>query len=373
MGIEKKTPAPADDGAIDPNDNNQVGAGGANDDTPDLEEQAMAAFNEGVDGIEPAPKGEPAPKTPAEPKDGDPAPKEGEEGDDAEEGGEPEPDAAVEQEIGKFGIKNEAAKARFRELTAAAKERDELRTQLMEVTGDTEGKDLIGRVKLLYEQAVQSYELIESIKESTATPEQFGAVMGYVKLVNTKDPVKMRLAYQAMSKEQAWLAKELGEEVAGVYDPLDEHEDLKLKVSTGKLDREDALETARLRNATRLAGTRVAEVETQGKQSVEAEKAQKAGFDAVVTLCGQLVKDDPEGYKAKQPLLSPLVKDIQAKYPPDQWAVQTELAYRRLAKPAPAAKPPRTPVKGRTSPAVGSRVPMDDFDALSMGIDSVTR
>lgn len=359
-----------DQGVIDPADNKDQGAGAAADkvDEPSLEEKALAAFDEGVTG-------EPAPKPKDKPADEEAAGDEG--GDEGEEEAPPALDADTEKEIGTLGIKNEAAKERFRALTAKAKSVDAMQAQLAELTGlkdETDPVKIMEGVKLLRTQAEQSYELIEKIGESKASPQQFGAVMGYLQLVNSGDKVQMRAAYDAMKVEQEWLAKELGEAVPGVYNPLDEpfNKDLKDKVASGKLDEEDAIETAKLRIETRRGDERVKQTITQSEQQKQVEQAQLTAYNEVAQLCQRLASEDPDAYKARQPQLSVAVKEIQQKFPPALWEAKTEAAYLRIASARPATRKP-APARVRSTTAVGDRTPRDDYDALSMGIESATR
>jgi hypothetical protein len=201
--------------------------------------------------------------------------------------------------------------------------------------------------------------------------------MGYLQLVNSGDRKQMEAAYEAMQVEQKWLAQQLGMKVEGVYSPLDEdfNKDLRDKVAAGKLDEEDAIETAKLRIANRQGAARVAEVTTKTAEQQQVEQAQRAAFTEVATLCQRLASEDPDGYKARQPQLSVAVKEIQQKYPPALWEAKTEAAYLRIAvgtKAKPQERKP-APARVRSTSAVGDRTPRDDFDALSLGIESATR
>lgn len=345
----------------------------------DIEAKLIAAFDEGVAADPEASaelakdEGEEAAKPEADPakaggddqgdgeddgddgKDGDADPEKpkGEakpEGEGEGEGGEPK-DEAVEKEISELKL-GERAAARFRDLTARIKELDGLAQQLEP-------------------EAARAREWDDAVARTGAKPEQFGAVMGYLTAINTGGKEQKMQAGKALAAEIQWLAKDLGVNVQDLLDPLVDHEDLRRRVKTGDLSAEDAAELARAR-------AELAAREHATQTQAQMEQARTRALDEVKALGDMLRAADPQ-FKRKYELIAPVLQSLENAHP-STWVETVRKAYLAVKLPAAAPPPPAarpasaSPLRpggtGAGAPSAGAkRVPKDDFEALSMGID----
>lgn len=280
----------------------------------------------------------------------------------------PKPDAAIEKEIGDLGLKGKTAE-RFRALSAEVKELAPLRDVVKEL-----GLKTAEDVKTLHAAAERGIRFEETVVSTGASPEQFGAALGYLQLINTRDPAKMQVAYEAMQKEQVWLAKELGLAAPGV-DPLADHPDLLEKVKLGKIDREDAEETAKLRAANKLRDAQGQKTEAQKQQERELAEAQQAGVEAIKGLAAKLNAADPVNFKARIEAMKPAIAEIQRTQHPSKWVESVQDLWIRTPAPAaPVDRRERTKVGAmplRPTGAPSANVvakPKDPTEAFLMGV-----
>lgn len=263
------------------------------------------------------------PETPAQPEQMAEAPA------DAAKSAEPsepaqaqaDPDAAkVDAEVKELGLKG-ASETRFREMSARIRELETAHPAM---------------------QRMAEWE--SAIQQTGATPEQFGATMTYLSLVNSGDPAKIEAAFQQIESEYLTLAKALGRPVGG-YDPLDDHPDL-LEAVNGPdmMDRKYALELAQARN--RQQHTQQAR---QVQDQTDAQRrALTEGQQALQALDAELAASDP-AFKAKLQVLAPAIQAMCAAAPPAEWAGRVREMFARLQlpaaapAPAPAALPPLRP------------------------------
>ncbi len=315
-----------------------------------------AGIAEATPKTEEPPKDEPK----AEPKaEGDPAAKP------------VEPPKPEEDEAAKLGLKAKAAE-RFHELTAQVKDLAPLREAL-----DKAGVKLEDLPKLA-ERAKVAEDLSAMVRETGATPEQYGSALDYLKMVNAAakgDRQAAEAAYTVMEKELRVLAQLLGKEVPGVHDPLAQYQDLADAVTAGDMTRKYALEVAAARTQSSVVKHHQ---QSQTEQQTNAQAAQTAAAQ-LAALDAQWKQSDPH-YAVRRPALSKMVEQIQATQPPTQWAKATQEAYAAIAAipvaaPASAApaKPPVGPVPLRPTGARPTLVPQTDdpYEAMNLGIASV--
>ena len=264
-------------------------------------------------------KGEPAKQDPPKPED---APK------------------SVDDEIKDLGITNERTQKRFRELSERANEAETLRARADKVTD--------------WEKTIES---------TGATPQQFGAMLVYLKNINSGNAEAMNHAYDMMQKELQTIGQRLGREAPG-FDPLSAHADLAEKVKAGDMDRATAVELIQLRQR----GVLQQESEAAQQRSWQAQQAQQQAMNEVAALGNQLRAADPQ-FKEKFAFLAPTVEIIQNTLPPQQWAQALHSAYQRLPAipaPAPAARP-NNPARASAAPARAA-VPKNPEDAFAFGV-----
>jgi hypothetical protein len=232
----------------------------------------------------------------------------------------PDPDTAkVDAEVKELGLKG-ASETRFREMSARIRELETAHPAM---------------------QRMAEWE--SAIQQTGATPEQFGAAMTYLSLVNSGDPATIEAAFQQIESEYLTLAKALGRPVGG-YDPLDDHPDLKEAVANVDMSRELALELAQAR--TRQQQTQQAQQARQFQD--QTGRALAEGQQSLQALDAELAASDP-AYKAKLQVLAPAIQAMCAAAPPAEWAGRVRDMFARLQLPAaapalaPAALPPLRP------------------------------
>jgi len=262
------------------------------------------------------------PETPVQPEQTAEAPAEAAKPAEPSAPAPPDPDAAkVDAEVKELGLKG-ASETRFREMSARIRELETAHPAM---------------------QRMAEWE--SAIQQTGATPEQFGATMTYLSLVNSGDPAKIEAAFQQIESEYLTLAKALGRPVGG-YDPLDDHPDLKQRVANIDIDRELALELAQARNRQQQT--------QQAREVRDQTDAQRQAWDdgtkALQALDAELSAADP-AYKAKLQVLAPAIQAMCAAAPPAEWAGRVREMFARLQlpaaapapAPAPAALPPLRP------------------------------
>ncbi|MBA4279305.1 hypothetical protein [Ralstonia sp.] len=202
----------------------------------------------------------------------------------------------------------------------------------------------------IVERAKFADELESAIVDTGATPEQYGAAIQYLALINSGQPAMLEKAFEVMQAELATLAKTLGKEAPGVHDPLAEHSDLREEVENGDITRKRALEIASQRAAGSLA--------QQNERAASEQAAQRAAYDGAIAelnaLGSQLSAADPM-YSSKIAALKPTIALIREHCPPSEWVQRVGIAYRQVvvSAPAPSAPshlPPPGPVRS-VSPA----------------------
>jgi hypothetical protein len=341
------TPPPADPPAADP-----------------PAESAIEAMRRGVDEATAAeaPKPVETPETP-DPKAKPDAKDTKDAKPDGKDGKAPEkPDA--EAEITALGLKERSAQ-RFRELSAEVASHK----SALEAAGLKSLDDL----PKLAASAKDGADLIDMVRTTGATPDQYGQALDYLRDVNAAakgDRQAAERAYERMTGEMAALAKMLGKPVPGVHDPLSDHPDLQEAVAAGgEITAKRAEEMAALRAATRLQD----HARQQQDQQSQQQAALQAADASIAQLDAHWKSTDPD-YAAKRPHLNVMVAEYKRTLPPSQWAEATQRAYATLAgikaPPPPAQKPPvgAVPIRGNavTPPLV--RDFKDPMEALRAGI-----
>lgn len=332
---------------------------------PSTEEAMLSAMDEGVAEATPEPE---TPEPEAAPIPGTPeaAAKEAADAEAAKLAAEkPAPDEATEAEIKTLGLKEGKSSERFREMAGEIKTLAPIREALTKA-GITD----MAQIPVIVQRATDYAELIGMVQETKATPEQYGMALDYLKTVNAAmggDRKAAEQAYAVMQGEMTELAKILGKEVPGVYDPFAAHPDIQAQVANG-LPREAAMEIVQLRHARALDDTRRQQEDGRHSQ----QEAAQHGVEALNQLGNTLQTNDPD-YQRKLPFLLPTLKIIKQTLPPAQWVAATQDAYLQIpAMPAPVVAPPPKPtpgpVRGGTlRPAVHTTTD-DPMAALELGI-----
>lgn len=208
----------------------------------------------------------------------------------------------------------------------------------------TTAKNLTTERDTLKRSAAERDEIVGMITETRATPEQYGQVLDYLRLVNSANPADSEKALQMMQAELDGLARRLGRSVPGV-DFLGEHADLRHAVDTGQISEQHANELAAAR-AHQVSQQTAGAAYSQQEQAQRAHQAEVTrGKQALNALEAQLKATDPQ-YEAKSKMLVPLLRPVFKSLPPSQWGAAFAEAYRSFVAPvaAPvAAAAPRVP------------------------------
>lgn len=335
---------------------------------PTLDEALSSAMDEGIAQATPEAAGEPpadegeAGAEPAEGEQQEPAATEGE-GEKPEGDAEPQPEDEAAKEADSLGLKGKA-NDRFRELTAEVKELAPVKAAL-EAAGIKDVADL----PKLVQHAKDGADLVEMVKGTGASPDQFGQTLDYLGLVSKAAQGDRQAAEQAFSViegEYLALAKALGREVPGVHDPLAEFADLQKEVENGDVTRARALEIAQARTAAKVAEATRARQAAEANTTTAQQQAIEHGRASLNALESKL-QADPH-YAAKKPALIAKLGEIRQKFAPDQWAYAAELAYAAIPNPAPVKPPPSAIRPGGPRPVMTQAVFDNPEDAMDAGI-----
>lgn len=384
MSIEEQTQTPPADDAVQTASETQAQEAS----TPPPEgghEDALAALDRGIEesSTEPAtpaqddaaakPPGDAGAKAAADAKAAEAAAAAPKPGEKPAAAVKPEPDAAVEADIKRFGLKEEASE-RFRTMANEIKAFAPIKAAL-EKAGIKDAATFEQAMPQLVQRSKDFEDMVTMVSETGATPEMYTAALDYLKNTHAAaqgDPAAAQRCYdQTLNELQVW-AKLLGKEIPGIVDPLAAHPDLQREVEGGELSRERALEIVHQRSTTHLIRGRDERTQQQGA----AERARGEGQVALNTLETQLRAADAD-YDRKRPFFIPAVRRIVAKFPPNEWAAEAQRAYAEIpalpreAAPAQAAaataRPLPGPVRGGARMAVAA-VPKDPMEALDFGI-----
>ena len=306
--------------------------------TPEPEVTAQSAFEAGLATVTPEPEPEPKPEPEAE----EPAAEaEAEAPEAAEPPAAPDP---VDEEISSLSL-NERSAARFRELSKSEKALVPIR-EAAEKAG-VKLEDL----PQVFARAQERDEFVRMVSETGATPEQFGKLLDYqtsITAASRGDLKAAEAAFEMLLPEVQALAGLLGKEIPGIVDPLADHADLRSAVEDGDLNRERALELARLRTQGKLQESTRTQQDTQAR----AEQERAEGVQWLNQFEAHMRANDPN-YEARRPALVALVESISATVPPKQWAQIVQNAYSRMpAPPVAQPKPTPGPMRPRQSPGV---------------------
>lgn len=235
----------------------------------------------------------------------------------------------------------------------------------------------------------QRDEILGYITESTASPEQYGQALDYIRMVNSSDPAQLDKCIDFMQGELIALCKMRGRPVPGV-DLVSEHEDLRQEIADGKITRQRAEEIAAARAQDALRTSQAAHTQTNQQAQQQYQTAARAAMAELNTLEAQLKTQDAAQYAAKRQLVLAALKTPRQdgktpmqKTHPSQWVAlftRTYLTTKVPAAPRPAAKPgvkpgqkPGQPLRARTPAGAQTTVPASPLEAMNAGLASMGR
>lgn len=338
--------------------------------TPSLSDAITAALEPTLPAAEPVtpPEGEEIPAEGAE--------TEGEEEIDLDDGLERNPDGTF-----KAKPKTDAAKpGETPPVDDKAKKPDAVNDPIPdEIKGRTRERmqSLIATVKEKDETIAVQNQLFDSIKNTGATPEEFGAMVGYMRWVHSDKPEDLRQARDLLLSELEGISLKLGETAPGI-DFLSKFPDLQEAVNNGQITVDHANELAMGRQRIKVTNDRTAAQQTQEQQTQAATAERNAAITELNSLGQTLQQTDPQ-YAAKHAALAPALKAL-GMLPPKQWKAAFMAAYKAVEVPAatpasataPAQKPSgNQPLRANKSPSGSSTKQAGSMlDAISAAIDA---
>lgn len=232
---------------------------------------------------------------------------------------------------------------------------------------------LIGRVKEAESYKASYDELVGTLSSTGASPEEFGQMVQYMRLVHSDKPEDQRVALQALQAEMRALAMKLGEPVSGV-DFLADYPDLQTAVEAQEITAEHAQEIAAAR-AQRAAATQQSQTQAQQQQARQEFQTAVQQAQNGLNALEQKLQSDPD-YRAKYDILVPALRETFRELHPSLWVSTFERAYSNLKlpaapAPAPRPKPAQQPLRPKQPAGQGAKQPSSVLDAVNSALESM--
>jgi len=249
---------------------------------------------------------------------------------------------------------------------------DPIPKELAEKTQDRI-RSLAERVKVaeagVTERSSELDEMIEMVTETGTSGEQYGQLLGFMKLFNSDNEDDQRAAFKVMQNEMATMAAKLGETIPGI-DPLEGHADLQAEIEAGTLTGDRAIEIANTRSREKATAAR--------KVTTDADTAANADIEqAIVDAKADLAvfedahKTDPQ-WVAKKAILVPALRATMRVLHPSQWRATFEDSYNKLVLPKAAAPTPKpktpTPLRPKNPAGEGTKQPSSMAEAIELSL-----
>lgn len=198
--------------------------------------------------------------------------------------------------------------------------------------------------------------IIEGIKASGATPEQYGETISWLSLFNSPAPEARMKAYELINDVADRLATLLNIDRT-VSDPLAEHADLKAAVTAGQITAKYAGEIARTRNANGFKQQLVQGQQQQQQQTQQEQQALAQARTDLNSFEADMKASDPL-YARKRAAIVPSLQVAFKSIPPAKWAETFRAAYQNVrlqpvGRPRSAADSSQ-PLRGGKNPAGGA-------------------
>jgi|SRR5580700_1533233 hypothetical protein len=219
--------------------------------------------------------------------------------------------------------------------------------------------------------------MINGIKATGTTPEQYGELLSWMSLFNSGNPEQQGKALEILDNMADRLAMLIGKE-RNIGDAMTNHPDLRDAVAKGQITAQYAKEIARTRNGQTFR-QEITTQEQQRQQQIQQQTQEKQGaITSLNELEASLKATDPQ-YEAKKAQLLPILKPIFANLPPAQWRAQFEAAYRRVTIAAPQRVPKNQPMRGGRAAGAGggkgsgnmATEPGSMLDAVNAALDGM--
>lgn len=253
-----------------------------------------------------------------------------------------------------------------------------------EVKGRTRERmtSLISTVKSQGEMITTQNQLFDSIQSTGASPEEFGAMLGYMRWVHSEKPEDLKQARDLLLSELEGLSLKLGEAAPGI-NFLAKFPDLQAQVDAGQITTETAQELALHRQRSTVETSRRTQQQTTEQTAAAATAARNNGIAELNALGKTLSQTDPE-FDTKHEILKPILTSF-GELPPARWKAAFTNAYKAITpqqvarfkatgEPASAVVPKKgaanQPLRGGKVPSGGqARQPTSLLDAISAAVD----
>ena len=216
--------------------------------------------------------------------------------------------------------------------------------------------------------------IINGIKASGSTPEQYGETISWLSLFNSPNADDRKKAYELVENVAERMATLLGIDRAAP-DPFRNHPDIKAALTAGKITPELARETARMRDANQFKGQLETGRQTEQQKQQQAQAEYNQAKVDLNTFDTEMREKDPL-YDLKRKQIVPILQPIFKQIPKSQWAQAYKDAYARArVKPqGKTAAPKNQPLRGGKQPAGGqSRAAGSALEAMNGALASLTK
>lgn len=234
------------------------------------------------------------------------------------------------------------AQERFQRLVTKVKEKDE---EISRVRADLDG-------------------IRHVMKDTGASPEDFGKMFDYMKALNSGDMDRVRSVLEEQIRQYTLMT---GRQFSQV-DPLAQFPDLRERVNGYQMDEQTAIEMARHR--TEQHHQQQAASQYQQRQQSEQQTAQvrQSAIQQIDRMGAEWSKRDPD-FAQKEEIILKQIPIISKQFPPSQWAQQVEILYNTISampiqKAVQSAPPPLRP----SGQSAGAKQPANMFEAIASGL-----
>ncbi len=160
-------------------------------------------------------------------------------------------------------------------------------------------------------------EIRKTVETSGMSPEEFGTMIEYGRLVHSTDPADLKVAYKLARDESRKLALELGIQEDGV-DLLADFPDLKEQRESLEITEESALELAKLRRRESELTAEKTQLLHNQEQTTQLEQVKTDSLNEVKSFMSNKKQTDID-YAHKESVLMSKVDDIRNQFAPKDW------------------------------------------------------
>lgn len=237
-------------------------------------------------------------------------------------------------------------------------------------------KSLVETVKAQEHLVAQHDQLFGAVRDTGATPEEFTAMLGYMRSVHTQDPAELNRAYTMLQSEMRGLMVRMGKAIPEVNLLRDEsNNDLVDEIRNGTLTAARAHEIAVSREVNNHKNTAATAVTAEATARAENVRLSAEGKSQLDTLGNELQARDGAVYTQKYDVLVPILTPIFKTLHPSQWAATFRAAYDKVKVSvptlAPEAAPRNMPLRPKTPAGAGSSktAPTSALDAINAALE----